>query len=115
MHRRASGESAGLMRVSAGISTLALVGSAAFLSACGPMSVPRAEQACLERARLAASPRGTIRAGISSGGPSVGGSLSVSSDFIQGRDPSAIFDSCVMQKSGQPPSRPLYSRADWKG
>ena len=41
--------------------------------------------------------------------------VSVSSDWLQGNDPAAVYDNCVFQKSGQPPSRPLYTRPDWKG
>ncbi len=40
--------------------------------------------------------------------------LQVSTDYLQGRDPSAVYDQCVVQKSGMPPSIPLYSRSDWK-
>ena len=85
------------------------------LVACGPVSLAQAERACFDRARLAKQPRGEVAVGVNSNGR-VGGALelNVSSDFLQGRDPSAVYDQCVMQKSGQPPSQPLYSRADWK-
>ena len=33
------------------------------LAACGPMSVERAEEACYDRARLAAGPRGMVAVG----------------------------------------------------
>ncbi len=85
------------------------------LTACGPMTVAQAERQCFDRAHLAAAPRGMVKVGVGSNGPSAGLSLTVSSDYLQGRDPAAIYDSCVMQKSGQPPSQPLYSRPDWKG
>ena len=93
---------------------LALSG-AAILSACGPMTVAQAERECFQRARLTAAPRGAVAVGVGSGGPRFGLSLELSSDYFQGRDPSAVYDACVMQKSGQPPSRPLYTRLDWKG
>ena len=85
------------------------------LVACGPVSVQQAEKACFERARLAQHPRGTVGVGINSNGKP-GGVLDVqiSSDYLQGRDPSAVYDQCVVQKSGQMPSQPLYSRSDWK-
>ena len=85
------------------------------LSACGPVSLQQAEKACFERARLAQQPRGEVAVGVNSNGK-VGGAieLNVSSDYLQGRDPSAVFDRCVYQKSGLPPSQPLYSRSDWK-
>ena len=86
------------------------------LGACGPIPVNRAEEQCFDRARLAAKPRGMISAGVNSNGDAMGGlKLEVSSDYLMGRDPSAIFDTCVYQKSGQPPTRPLYSFPDWRG
>ena len=85
------------------------------LSACGPVSLQQAEKACFDRARLAQQPRGEVAVGVNSNGK-VGGAieLNVSSDYLQGRDPSAVYDQCVFQKSGMPPSQPLYSRSDWK-
>lgn len=86
-----------------------------FLTACGPVSLQQAERACFERARLAQQPRGEVAVGVNSNGKVGGGiALNVSSDFLQGRDPSAVYDQCVVQKSGLPPSQPLYSRSDWK-
>lgn len=85
------------------------------LAACGPVSFAQAERACLDRARLAQQPRGTVGVGVNSNGKTSGLlELQVSSDYLQGRDPSAVFDQCVLQKSGLPPSQPLYSRPDWK-
>lgn len=85
-------------------------------AACGPMTVEQAERQCFERARLAAAPRGEVGFGVGSGGRSAASiKLEVSSDYLTGRDPSAVYESCVYQKSGQPPSRPLYSFPDWKG
>lgn len=88
----------------------------AMLAACGPVPVAQAERQCLDRAQLAAKPRGMVSAGVSSGGDTRAGlKLEVSSDYLLGRDPSAIFDLCVQQKSGQPPTRPLYSFPEWRG
>jgi hypothetical protein len=90
--------------------------AAVALSACGPMSLAQAERQCFERARLAQQPRGEVTVGASSDGrTSAGLKLNVSSDFILGRDPAAVYESCVMSKAGEPPSRPLYMRPDWKG
>ena len=85
------------------------------LAACGPMSVQNAEAMCFERARLASQPRGEVAAGISNGKPAGGFKIEISSDYLLRRDPSAVYDQCVLQKSGQAPSQPLYSRTDWKG
>lgn len=86
------------------------------LSACAPVPLERAEEECFERARAASRPRGEAYIGANSAGGGYGGlRVSVSSDFIQGRDPSQVYESCVYQKSGLHPSQPLYSRPDWKG
>ncbi|MEY4984965.1 MAG: hypothetical protein RIR62_3231 [Pseudomonadota bacterium] len=88
----------------------------ATLAACGPVSVEQAERLCYDRARLAAGPRGEVGLGIASDGNVASNiKLEISSDYIAGRDPSAIYDSCVYRKSGQPPRLPLYMRPDWRG
>lgn len=85
------------------------------LAACGPISVADAERQCVERARDAAGPRGEVAMGVSNGKAVSRVELSINSDFLTGRDPSAVYDQCVFQKSGQPPRRPLSSRSDWRG
>ena len=87
----------------------------AILSACGPISQQQAEADCFARARDATGPHGEIGLGVGNNGPVAGLELNISSDYIQGRDPSAVYDACVYQKTGQPPSQPLYTRPDWKG
>lgn len=80
------------------------------------MTLAEAERQCFERARMARAPTGAISVGASSDGRKAAGiELNVSSDFLLGKDPSAVYESCVMQKTGQAPSRPLYMRPDWKG
>lgn len=84
------------------------------LAACGPIPLAQAERQCLERARLAQQPRGEVSLGVGSGGRVAGGvELEITSDFLMGRDPSAVFETCVMQKSGQLPSRPLSQMPGW--
>ena len=86
------------------------------LAACGPVSREEAERSCFERARLAAQPRGEVGFGMGSNGSTAGNiEITVTSDYLQGRDPSAVYDACVYQKSGQLPLQPLTSRPDWKG
>lgn len=85
------------------------------LAGCGPMTLAEAERQCFERARLAQQPRGEVFVGASTDGPVAGLDITFSSDYLSGRDPSAVFDSCVMSKAGQPPSRPLYDMPGWKG
>ncbi len=89
--------------------------TAALVAGCGPVPLERAERDCLEAARLAAQPRGEFGVGVGPDGPSGFLDLTISSDYIAGRDPAAVFETCVINKSGQRPSQPLYSRSDWKG
>ncbi|MDP2063658.1 MAG: hypothetical protein Q8J98_11225 [Phaeovulum sp.] len=85
------------------------------LAACGPVPLHQAETECLEEARLAAQPRGEVGFGAGTGGAGGFANITISSDYLLGRDPAAVFDACVINKSGQRPSQPLYSRSDWKG
>jgi hypothetical protein len=99
--------------VRAGLVAIAL---AVTLSACGPMSLERAEDVCLEQARLAAGPRGEVKLGVTSnGGAAAGLELTIDSNYLRGRDPALVYETCVVAKSGEPPTRPLYARPDWKG
>jgi hypothetical protein len=77
------------------------------LGSCGPVSPELAAQQCQERARNAAGPTGEIYAGATTNGPAVGGEITITSDWITGRDPYEVYDSCVRQMSGQGPIRPL--------
>ncbi len=95
---------------------LAPIALLSLLAACGPMSMAEAERQCFERARLASKPRGEVGFGVASGGRKAAGiELEISSDYLLGKDPSAVYESCVMSKTGQAPSRPLYMRPDWRG
>jgi hypothetical protein len=84
------------------------------LAACGPIPLTRAEDQCVEEARLAKSPRGEIGVGVGSGGGRAVGEITISSDFLLGKDPVAVYDSCVVRRSGQMPSRPLLSHPAWR-
>lgn len=84
------------------------------IASCGPMTLDQAERECFERARLAKQPRGEVFVGGSTNGSVAGLEVTVSSDYLAGRDPSTVYETCVMSKAGQPPSVPLYSRADWR-
>lgn len=79
-----------------------------FAAACGPMSPERAARICEERARAATGPTGEIGIGITSDGDARGSfEIGITSDYLQGRDPYEVYDSCVRQKTGQGPVRPL--------
>ena len=77
------------------------------LIACGPVSPELAADQCEERARAATGPTGEIGIGIGSNGTSGRVEIGVTSDYLQGRDPYDVYDSCVRQKTGQGPIRPL--------
>lgn len=79
------------------------------------MSMAEAERQCFERARLASKPRGEVWIGASTEGSVAAVDLDISSDYLLRKDPSAVYESCVMSKTGQAPTRPLYMRSDWKG
>ena len=88
------------------IAIAALAG--ALLAGCDTTVSPeRAYDQCSERARLAAQPRGEIGFGVGSGGPSAGASLTISSDFITGRDPQLVYENCFRNLTGAGPTRPL--------
>lgn len=80
---------------------------AAGIAACGPISPERAADQCEERARDALGPTGEARIGTGTNGTSVGLTIGITSDFIKGRDPQDVYQSCVLQKTGQAPIRPL--------
>lgn len=84
------------------------------LAACGPIPVEQAERACLDDARRAAGPTGEIGIGLTTEGARARGKVEISSDWLMGRDPSAVFDTCVVQRSGQMPGRPLHAQPGWR-
>lgn len=92
------------MRVLATFAILAVA-----MAACEPvpMSGEQAARACEERARAAQAPTGSVTIGVNSrSGPQLGASVGVTSDFLRGRDPMQVYESCVFQKTGQAPIRP---------
>lgn len=105
------------MHAAAGILSLTL--AALTLAACGPVPVADAERSCLGDARAARGPQSSVSLGVAGDRqgirPAAGVSLSISSDAIAGRDPSEVFASCVMRRSGQMPSRPLSAQPGWAG
>lgn len=83
----------------------------ALLAACGPVSPELAARQCEDRANAAAGPTGEVGIGINNRGKvSTGIEIGVTSDFIRGRDPQAVYEDCVIAKTGQPPIRPLVLR-----
>ena len=94
---------------------LTLAGILPALAACGPVSVEQAERACADRARTAASPIRLSEAAFGSDGMRAAVDIDINTDTLSGRDPSALYNACVLRRSGQPPRQPLYTRPDWKG
>jgi hypothetical protein len=84
-----------------------LTGALLLLAACGPETVAQAERNCLQQARLAERPRGTLELGIGSGGQRHAAlDVEITSDFLLRRDPADVWQACVVQRSGQLPTRP---------
>ncbi len=80
---------------------------AGLLAACAPISPELAARQCEERARAADGVTGEVGIGIGTGGARSKVKLGVSSDIFRQRDPYQVYDSCVREKSGQGPIRPL--------
>ncbi|MEL6167318.1 MAG: hypothetical protein AAFR35_01415 [Pseudomonadota bacterium] len=78
------------------------------LTACGPVPFETVERQCAERARQADGPFGEVGVGVNSeDGLRTRLSIGISSDFIAGREPTEVYDSCVRQRTGEPPRTPL--------
>ena len=83
-----------------------IITAVAGLAACGEISPERAADRCEERARAAQGPEVGLTVGANSeSGPFMGGSISISSGAIMGRDPLAVYEECVFDLTGQPPIR----------
>lgn len=80
------------------------------LAGCGPMPLDRAEAFCARQSAPAPSGLGgRAEMGVSSGRLHNGLQLGV--DMAANlADPAAAYNACVVRKSGQFPTRPLYAR-----
>ena len=76
-----------------------------FGAACaGPITTEEALKQCAARAEAAKGPKGIFGVGFSSrGGVSTGIGISVTGDFLRGRAPEEVFETCVIDKTGSPP------------
>jgi hypothetical protein len=90
---------------------IALIASVS-LSGCAYMSLQRAEETCVEDAKLARGPSGVIRVGTTTEGFRSKSDITVSTDW--GKDPEQVFNSCVWRRAGQPPASPLASQPGWR-
>lgn len=86
-----------------GLAILFLAG----LAACGGVTNPDlAAKKCAERARAAAGPTGQVSLGVNNkSGAFTRARIGISSDFIKGRDPDAVYDACFTQLTGAAPTR----------
>lgn len=76
------------------------------LVACGPVSPELAAKRCEERARAAQGPTGNVTVGMNSrSGGFARANVGISSDFVQGLDPDAVYDRCVLKLTGDLPIR----------
>jgi hypothetical protein len=80
------------------------------LAACGPIDPRIAADQCEERARQAAGLFGEIQVGGGTQGARGSIEIGITSDYIRGRDPYEVYDTCVREKTGQGPIRPLALR-----
>lgn len=83
------------------------------LAACTPtlLTPEAAAELCEERARAAQGPTASVTVGAnSSSGGFSNVAIGVSSDFLAGRDPIAVYEACVYERSGQAPYRPPVLR-----
>ncbi|MBI1417691.1 MAG: hypothetical protein GC146_10760 [Limimaricola sp.] len=90
------------------------LGALGLLAGCAPPPPPSPEQAaqeCEARARAAQGPTGRVSIGVNNRGNSyVGGAVGITSDYLMGRDPLAVYNACVMNLTGQAPYRPPVLR-----
>lgn len=90
---------------------IALVMAAVMVAGCTPITPERAADRCEERARAAQGPEIGLTLGANSdSGPFASGSIGISADAIRGLDPVAVYESCVMNLTGEPPIRPVRLR-----
>jgi hypothetical protein len=77
------------------------------VAACGPIDPRIAADQCEERARQADGPFGEIQLGTVRGRGAASVEVGITSDYLAGRDPFVVYDTCVREKTGQGPVRPL--------
>ncbi|MDV7270405.1 hypothetical protein RYZ20_05775 [Thioclava sp. A2] len=93
-----------------GVAYGALLAAGFALAACAPLPVHEAERICAEQA-MQKPLSGEAKMGINQDGKVISNidmTLSLSTDM--GRDPNEVYTRCVYNRSGQLPTRPLYSR-----
>jgi hypothetical protein len=93
---------------------LAIMAGVCGLAACAavPPTPEEAADRCEARAQAAQAPTGAVSVGANSQtGMSTGISIGLSGDFLRGRDPQEVYESCVIDLTGEPPIRPARLRS----
>jgi hypothetical protein len=93
---------------------LLLIAGAGLLAACEPVPVDpeAAARDCERRAQAAQGPTGEITLGANSeDGPFGGVAIGISGDYLAGRDPLAVYEECVVDRTGALPIRPPRLRS----
>ena len=82
------------------------------VASCGPVNPELAAQRCEVRARAVMGPTGEVAFGVNNNtGAFTRAEIGISSDFLQGWDPTQVYDSCVLQMTGELPIRLPVLRA----
>ena len=92
-----------------------LAAGALALVACAPVPVHQAEEQCARLVMPKPPLSGEAGMGVTNNGFRSKTRVEINLGVSSGEDPSAAFDRCVYDRSGQMPTRPLYARTDWKG
>lgn len=93
--------------------TYLVLASVTGLTACAdpqPVSVEQAMAECSYRARSAVKPDVRVGIGVGTGTRTrVHGGIGIglSADYLKGRDPAEVYETCVVAKSGEKPTEPL--------
>lgn len=95
----------------------AALGLAAVLAGCAQQQIPleEAEAVCARRALGPGPSNSAVSFGVGGVVDNVGLGVSMSPNYYDNRDPAEIYQSCVIQKSGQRPRRPLYPSSNSQG
>ena len=89
-----------------------LLALAGLTAGCAPPTPEQVAARCEERARAAQAPEVDLRIGANSdSGGFASASIGLSADFLRGRDPLEVYETCVMELTGAPPIRPPRLRA----
>ncbi|PZQ96747.1 MAG: hypothetical protein DI533_14260 [Cereibacter sphaeroides] len=93
--------------------TALVIVAALIVTGCGKLTVQQAESRCLLEARQVRNPFAGSEVAVGTGYKATI-DLTISTDYLNGRDPNDVFASCVRRRSGQLPTRPVYDQPGWR-